>query len=97
MTALEMTGKVQDGVMKVVETGQGWTLGALRSTSSAFDTVRPDMSRVPFIDKLPTPTETVESTFSFADRLLAAQHAFISGLVEISMPEPATTVVGKKS
>ncbi len=84
MDALEMTEKVQDGFVKAVETTQNWTLGALRSTSSAFDTFRPDTSRIPFVDKLPTPTETVEATFSFADRLLAAQHAFMSGLVDIS-------------
>ena len=98
MNALEMTGKVQDGVVKVVETTQNWTLGALKSTSSAFDTFRPDTSRIPFADQLPTPTETVESTFSFADRLLSAQHAFMSGLAEISMPAAASaTVVTKKS
>ena len=91
MNALEVTEKVQDGVIKVVETSQNWTLGALRSTSSAFDTVRPDLARIPFVDKLPTPTETVETTFSFADRLLAAQHAFVSGLVDISTTAPAAT------
>jgi hypothetical protein len=101
MNALEVTGKVQDGVIKVVETSQNWTLGALRSTSSAFDTVRPDLARIPFADKLPTPSETVETTFSFADRLLAAQHAFVSGLVDISSPTypaatSASTVTAKK-
>ena len=30
MDALEMTEKVQDGVVKAVETTQNWTLGALR-------------------------------------------------------------------
>ncbi len=89
MDVLEMTEKVQDGVVKAVETTQNWTLGALRSTSSAFDTFRPDASRLPFVDKLPTPKETVEATFSFADRLMTAQHAFVSGLVDISMPEPS--------
>jgi hypothetical protein len=97
MNALDITEKVQDGVVKVVETTQNWTLGALRSTSSAFDTFRPDTARIPFADKLPTPAETVESTFSFADRLLAAQHEFVSSLVEISMPEPTAPVVAKKS
>jgi hypothetical protein len=96
MNALEMTEKVQDGVVKVVETTQNWTLGALRSTSSAFDTFRPDTSRLPFVDKIPTPKETVESTFSFADRLLSAQHAFVSGLVDISTPEPTATATVKK-
>ncbi len=97
MNALEITEKVQDGVVKVVETTQNWTLGALKSTSSAFDTFRPDTSRIPFADQLPTPTETVESTFSFADRLLSAQHAFVSSLAEISMPPATATVVAKKA
>ena len=91
MNALEMTEKVQDGVVKVVETTQNWTLGAPRSTSSAFDTFRPDTSRIPLIDKMPSPKETVESTFSFADRLMSAQHAFISSVVDLSMPEPTPT------
>jgi hypothetical protein len=96
MEVLEMTEKVQDGVVKVMETTQNWTLGALRSTSSAFDTFRPDTSRIPMMDKLPTPSETVESTFAFAEKMLAAQHAFVAGMVEISMPEPTATVVTKK-
>ena len=37
MTAIEMTEKIQDGVIKAVETSQDWTLGALKSTASAFD------------------------------------------------------------
>jgi hypothetical protein len=93
MTPLEMTEKVQDGVVKVVETTQGWTLGAMKSTAGAFDTFRPDLSRIPMMDKLPTPSETVESTFSFADKLLAAQHAFLSSWVEIAMPSEAPTAV----
>ena len=79
MNALEMTEKVQDGVVKVVETTQNWTLGALKSTSSAFDTFRPDTSRIPF-----------------ADKLLSAQHAFMSSLAEMSMPPATATVVTKK-
>jgi hypothetical protein len=89
MNALEVTEKVQDGVIKAIETSQGWTLGALQSTSSAFDTFRPDLSSLPFADKMPTPGETVDATFSFAGRLLEAQHAFLSGLVSMAAPVPA--------
>jgi hypothetical protein len=92
-----MTEKVQDGVIKVMETTQGWTLGAMKSTAGAFDTFRPDLSRIPMADQLPTPAETVESTFSFADKMLAAQHAFISSMVEITMPEPSAKVMTKKA
>jgi hypothetical protein len=94
MNALEVTEKVQDGMLKAIETTQGWTLGALQSTSSAFDTFRPDPAKIPFADQLPTPAETVDTTFSFAGRLLEAQHSFLSGLAEMSMP-PKTTVTKK--
>ncbi len=95
MTALEVTEKVQDGMLKAIETTQGWTLGALQSTSSAFDTFRPHPAKVPFADQLPTPAQTVEATFSFAGRLLEAQHSFLMGLAEMSMPAPAATVTKK--
>jgi hypothetical protein len=95
MNALEVTEKVQDGMLKAIETTQGWTLGALKTTSSAFDTFRPDTTKIPFADQLPTPAETVDTTFSFAGRLLEAQHSFLMGLAELSMPAPATAVAKK--
>jgi hypothetical protein len=91
MTALEMTEKVQNGVLKAVETSQRWTLGALRTTSAAFDGVLPDTSKIPFADKVPSPAETVDLTFAFTGRLLEAQHAFFSSLVEISTGSEAPT------
>ena len=91
MTALEMTEKMQNGVMKAVETSQRWTLGALRTTSAAFDGVLPDTSKIPFADKVPSPAETVDLTFAFTGRLLKAQHAFFSSLVEISTGSEAPT------
>ena len=96
MTAVEVTEKVQDGVMKAVETSQRWTLGALRSTTSAFDGMMPDAPKVPFADKVPSPTETIDMTFSFAGRLLDAQHSFLKGLVGLSTPS-AVPVATKKA
>jgi len=83
MTAVEMSEKIQDGVLKAVETSQKWTLGALRSTSSAFDTFKPDPSLLPFAEKAPKPAEAIDSAFAFWGKLLDAQHAFLSGVVEI--------------
>ncbi|HEY6624033.1 MAG TPA: hypothetical protein VIX85_09395 [Acidimicrobiales bacterium] len=97
MNALEVTEKVQDGVIKAIETSQGWTLGALQSSTSAFDTFRPDLSSMPFADMMPTPGETVDATFSFAGRLLEAQHAFLSSLVGITARAPARAPVAKKA
>jgi hypothetical protein len=98
MNALEMTEKVQGGVLKAVETSQAWTLGAMRSTASAFDGMKPDPSLMPFADKVPTATETLDVAFSFWGKLLDAQHTFLTGVVEVYAP-PApkvTATVAKK-
>jgi hypothetical protein len=99
-TAVEITEKIQGGVLKAVETSQAWTLGALRSTSSAFDGIKPDPSLMPFADKVPTASETLDVAFGFAGKLLDAQHAFLAGVVDVYAPKaPAakvTTVTAKK-
>jgi hypothetical protein len=95
MTALQMTEKLQDGVLKAVETSQAWTLGALRSTSSAFDGIKPDPALIPFADKMPSATETLDAAFSFWGKLIDAQHSFLTGVVSIYTP-PTTPVVSTK-
>jgi len=99
MTTVEMTEKVQDGVMKAVETSQRWTLGALKSTTSAFDMAKPDLSKVPFSDQMPSAVEAIDMTYAFAARLLEAQHAFMLGLVGLSEPTVVAPSTGtaKKS
>jgi len=86
MTAIEITEKIQGGVLKAVETSQAWTLGALRSTSTAFDAIKLDPSTIPFSDKVPTATETIDVAFSFWGKLLEAQHSFLTGMVEVYAP-----------
>jgi hypothetical protein len=87
MTPIEMTEKIQGGVLKAVETSQAWTLGALRSTSSAFDGIKPDPSLIPFADKVPTATETLDVAFGFFGKLLDAQHAFLASMVDVYAPK----------
>jgi hypothetical protein len=99
MNALEITEKVQGGVLKAVETSQAWTLGALRSTASAFDGIKPDPSLIPFADKVPTATETLNLAFGFFDKLAEAQHSFLTGVVEVYAPPAVkvTTPAAKKA
>jgi hypothetical protein len=96
VTAIEVTQKIQDGVLKAVETSQSWTLGAMKSTSSAFDSIalKPDPSLVPFADKVPTATETLDLAFGFWGKLLDAQHTFLSGVVDIYAPAAPKVVPG---
>ena len=56
-----------------------------------FHGIKPDPSLIPFADKIPTPSETLDATFSFWTKLLDAQHAFLNGIVEIYSP-PAVKV-----
>ena len=91
MAAIELTEKIQDGVLKAVGTSQAWTLGALRSTSSAFDALKLDPSTIPFSDKVPSATETLDAAFGFWGKLLDAQHVFLTGMVDVYAPASATT------
>jgi hypothetical protein len=75
VNALELTEKVQDGVLKAL---------------------------VPFADKVPSPTESLDVAFGFLDKLLAAQQSFLTGIVEIYAPPavkvttPTPTATAKK-
>ena len=84
MTPLQQVHKLQDGMITAVETSQRWTLGALRSTTSAFDALQPDLSRLPLASQMPSPRALIDTTFAFYGRLLDAQHAFLLGLLDLA-------------
>ncbi len=87
MTAIEITEKIQDGFLKAVETSQAWTIGAMRSSSSAFDGIKPDPALIPFSDKVPTATETLDVAFAFWGKLLDAEHAFLAEMIDVYAPK----------
>jgi hypothetical protein len=97
MTVIEITEKVQDGVLKAVETSQASTLSALRATSSSFDMIKPDASLFPFAELIPSGTETLEVGFDFVGKLLDAQRSFLAGVVEIYDAPVARDAGVKKS
>jgi hypothetical protein len=94
-TALEFVQSLQDGVLKTVETSQRWRLGALKATTSAIEKVLPPAPPVPFAEYLPTPEDTVELTFGFAERLLAAQHSFATEVAELGRQAPGRQAPAK--
>ena len=53
---------------------------------------------MPFADKVPTATETLDVAFSFWGKLLDAQHTFLTGVVEVYTPAApkVTATVAKK-
>ena len=68
-------------------------MGAMRSTSSAFDGIKPDPALIPFADKVPTATETLDVDLRVRGKLLDAEHAFLAGMVDVYAPKaPVATV-----
>jgi len=86
MNISELTAAAQDSVLTAIESAQEWILEGLATTSSAFDTYRPGAPHPAVLDQLPTPTETIDLTFSFMSRLLDAQHDFLTRLVATWSP-----------
>jgi hypothetical protein len=86
MNVREITIAAQDNVITVVETTQAWVLDALATTSSTFDTYRPEAPPLSLFEQLPSPTELIDLSFSFLERLLDAEHAFLTRLVETWSP-----------
>jgi hypothetical protein len=75
---LEYLDALKDGQKAVIDAVEFW--------SSAFDATRPSSRRtsenVP--SNLPPPKEFVESAFSFAERMVAAQKEFALALIDAS-------------
>ena len=94
-TATELTETVQDGIMKAVETSQRLTLEALGAVVSTVDGLLPERPKLPFTSTFVTPKETLDTTFKFAERIMASQKAFLSEIV--SLTEPATAGPVKKT
>jgi hypothetical protein len=86
MDVREITIVAQDNVITVVDSTQAWILDALETTSTTFDTYRPEAPHLAIFEQLPSPTEVIDLTFSFVGRLLDAQHAFLTRLVETWSP-----------
>ena len=95
-TTIQITESVQDGILKALEAGQRLTVDAARAVASTIDGVLPELPALPFAGVLPSPKEAVDTSFRFAERLLAVQRSFISDLVELG-GSPAASPAKKAS
>jgi len=87
-TVTDISGTVQDGIMKVVETGQRLTLEAMGAFVSTVDGLVPERPKMPFASAVFTPKEALDTSFAFAERIMKSQKAFLSEIV--GLVEPAT-------
>jgi hypothetical protein len=56
----------------------------------------PSSPRLPLIDRLPSPTVAVDTSFDFVERLMGAQRAFTMDVASLMAKKPAPPVVTTK-
>jgi hypothetical protein len=81
---LKLTESIQDGVLAAVETSQRWTTDAVKTISGSLDSYLPARPAIPFADSLPNPVDALKLSFDFAEKLLAANRAFVTDLVGLA-------------
>ncbi len=96
-TATEFAETLQDGIVKAIETSQRITLEALGATMSTIDGILPERPALPFAPALVAPKEAVDTTFRFAEKLLASQKAFMSEIAGLTEPAPVAGPVKKSA
>lgn len=85
-TASDRAQTVQEQTLKVVRQSQQAVVDAVRTWAKAVESAIPELPAVPYGDRIPTPTEVVERSFSFAEELLKAQHEFAQNLLSAASP-----------
>ena len=93
-TTMEMTETMQDGFMKALETGQRLTLEAFGAGMSSLKETLPTTPSLPLAGSMVTPGDAIDSTFRFAELLLASQKSFLTEMVALMEP---ITAGAKKS
>jgi len=85
-TATEMITSLEDQILDTVKQGQEAIVKAVRTWADASKNLIPDLPPLPFSDQLPNVSEIVETSFAFADKLIASQREFASAILEAAKP-----------
>lgn len=85
-TAAELQERVLDGIRE----SQHAVLEATRAWSDATAKLTPALPAVPTPEGVPNPAEIVQSSFDFAEKLLASQREFAQELLAVA-PVPPTS------
>jgi hypothetical protein len=86
----ELTTAAQENVLSVIKMTQTSMVEAVKTVVDTVDKFTPDfpIPSVPGLDLLPSPTEGLTMTFSFAEKLLENQKDFASSLIAALSPTP---------
>ncbi len=86
--ASTITRDMQEQVLSTLRKGQEVALDALRSWVETVQSVTPSLPAmsIPFADRLPDPHEVVDSSYKFAEKILASQKKFATEVLEVAGP-----------
>jgi hypothetical protein len=85
-TATDMFTGLEEQVLETVKQGQEAIVKAVRTWADASKNLIPDLPPLPFADQLPNVSEIVESSFAFADKLIASQREFAAAILDAAKP-----------
>ena len=74
----------QEEFLAVIRKSQEAVIAVIRTLAEPVGTISPKLPSVsvPFADKLPGPADAVDTTYDFAEQLLASQRKFTEGLLK---------------
>jgi hypothetical protein len=96
-TTDEAIQKTQEHMLNAVRQSQEAIVKAVSVWSEAVSKAVPELPSTPFAKELPTPAELIETSFQFAERLLAAQHEFAKDVLAAAAPVMKKTAAGNGS
>lgn len=95
-TALATTKEIQDKVLAGIETGQQAFVDVVRSWAEAVETT---FAKLPELATAPPakPSELLESTFSFTERVFNSNRDFATRVFEAMVPATRAATAGTRS
>jgi hypothetical protein len=86
-TNKDLTEEAQTQILATVRKSQEAVVDALRNWTEAVQKLTPQLPpNYPLAEALPKPAELVDSTFDFAEQLLAAQREFAHSVLGVTVP-----------
>lgn len=95
-TALETTREIQEKVFAGIETGQKAFVDVVRSWAETVETTASRLPELAFADPA-KPSELLESTFSFTERVVNSNREFTAKVFEAMLPATRGATAGTQS
>lgn len=95
-TALETTKEIQDKVFAGIETGQKAVVDVVRTWAETVETTFSKLPELAFADPA-KPSELLESTFSFTERVFNSNRDFATKVFEAMLPATRAATAGTRS